>query len=375
MMETHFASPDRDDFNTVQTSRQLVEKEAFFVKALNSFPEVIMVLNANRQFVYGNIALMELFNIKNIDKLLGQRPEEIFSCEHSTKMPAGCGTSEHCEECGALIAILDALEELSCEQRCLLTIRKNEDIQSIDLNVWAVPMTFENQKYVVLTIRDVSDIKMRESLESIFLSDTMNEVNHMKDIINIQKEDGLDAATLEDMRQYTERIIALLEEQKNLLATGEKGGDAQKEKFNIKFFLEDVIRFYQHTDLGKKIKIELKCFDNKEIMSDKIILNRILGNLIMNAMEASTEGDTVIVRYVANEASHVFVVENSGVMPDEVSKFIFRRSFSTKGSGRGWGIYSSKLLTENYLKGRIYFKSTAEIGTRFLVEFEQKESS
>jgi sensor histidine kinase regulating citrate/malate metabolism len=44
---------------------------------------------------------------------------------------------------------------------------------------------------------------------------------------------------------------------------------------------------------------------------------------------------------------------------------IFKKTFSTKGSGRGLGTYSAKLLTEKFLKGRMYFESNADIGTIF----------
>jgi sensor histidine kinase regulating citrate/malate metabolism len=46
---------------------------------------------------------------------------------------------------------------------------------------------------------------------------------------------------------------------------------------------------------------------------------------------------------------------------------IFQRSFSTKGTGRGIGTYSVKLLTEKYLQGEVSFISTKEFGTTFYI--------
>ncbi|MFA7348153.1 MAG: ATP-binding protein, partial [Desulfurivibrionaceae bacterium] len=54
-----------------------------------------------------------------------------------------------------------------------------------------------------------------------------------------------------------------------------------------------------------------------------------------------------------------------GCMPENVQLQIFQRSFSTKGTGRGLGTYSIKLLGERYLKGRVSFTSTPEKGTTF----------
>jgi sensor histidine kinase regulating citrate/malate metabolism len=47
---------------------------------------------------------------------------------------------------------------------------------------------------------------------------------------------------------------------------------------------------------------------------------------------------------------------------------IFKKRFSTKGKGRGLGTYSIKMLTENYLKGKVFFESSPESGTIFSVQ-------
>jgi sensor histidine kinase regulating citrate/malate metabolism len=44
---------------------------------------------------------------------------------------------------------------------------------------------------------------------------------------------------------------------------------------------------------------------------------------------------------------------------------MFQRSFSTKGSDRGLGTYSMKLLGERYLHGEVEFTTSQEEGTTF----------
>ncbi|MDP8262499.1 MAG: hypothetical protein P9M13_04250 [Candidatus Ancaeobacter aquaticus] len=41
-------------------------------------------------------------------KVIGKRPGELFGCVHATEMPAGCGTSVFCTECGAVKSIISA---------------------------------------------------------------------------------------------------------------------------------------------------------------------------------------------------------------------------------------------------------------------------
>ena len=64
-------------------------------------------------------------------------------------------------------------------------------------------------------------------------------------------------------------------------------------------------------------------------------------------------------------------MHNAAVMPPEVQRQVFARSFSTKGSGRGLGTYSIKLISEKYLRGRVAFDSDTLQGTRFTVCFPQ----
>ena len=79
--------------------------------------------------------------------------------------------------------------------------------------------------------------------------------------------------------------------------------------------------------------------------SDKSLLARVLGNMLKNALEAATPGRLVTVGCHANTEKVDFWVHNDGAMPRDVQLQVFQRSFSTKGTGRGLGTYSIKLLS------------------------------
>jgi sensor histidine kinase regulating citrate/malate metabolism len=57
------------------------------------------------------------------------------------------------------------------------------------------------------------------------------------------------------------------------------------------------------------------------------------------------------------------------VIPRDVQLQLFKRSFSTKGEGRGLGTYSMKLLTERYLNGRVGFRTSESAGTTFTASY------
>ena len=100
------------------------------------------------------------------------------------------------------------------------------------------------------------------------------------------------------------------------------------------------------------------------LISDKLLLQRVLVNMLKNALEAVHPGQVVTVSSDAVNGGVSFVVHNPGSIPREVQLQIFQRSFSTKSPDRGLGTYSMKLLGESVLGGRVTFASGPE-GTEF----------
>jgi signal transduction histidine kinase len=105
-----------------------------------------------------------------------------------------------------------------------------------------------------------------------------------------------------------------------------------------------------------------------EFMTDRSLLQRIILNLLKNALEATPYEGIVLAGSEYRGGNIRFWVRNEGVIPHHVQMQIFKRSFSTKGKGRGLGTYSVRLLAENYLKGKTGFISNEKEGTVFFVD-------
>jgi signal transduction histidine kinase len=102
--------------------------------------------------------------------------------------------------------------------------------------------------------------------------------------------------------------------------------------------------------------------------TDSALLKRILLNMAKNAAEATPENGFIKILCSRKPGKALFSVNNPGVISDDIRSQIFQRSFSTKGNGRGLGTYSMKLFGENYLKGKVYFRSNEKQGTTFIIE-------
>ncbi|WDP85964.1 MAG: sensor histidine kinase [Desulfobacter sp.] len=81
-------------------------------------------------------------------------------------------------------------------------------------------------------------------------------------------------------------------------------------------------------------------------------MSRILGNMVINALEATPENGEIKIELEAGvNGQMIWRVWNQSPIPKPIQKRIFQRYFSSKeGNGRGLGTYSMKLFGESYLK-------------------------
>ena len=245
---------------------------------------------------------------------------------------------------------------------------------ALDLRVWARPIEVHGEVFTVFSLVDISNEKRREALERIFFHDVINTAGGVKGLADLIVQAGLpETGVMEVAGMIAESADQLLEEinaQRTLSAaeSGELQVSAQ-ETHSLEL-LNQMTRHFRSYGIakGKAIEVE-RTAEPCDIVSDPVLLRRVLTNLVKNALEAVDAGGTVSLGSHTDGDSVCFTVHNAAVMPPEVQSQVFARSFSTKGSGRGLGTYSIKLISERYLGGHVSFVSNAEEGTRFTVRF------
>jgi len=133
--------------------------------------------------------------------------------------------------------------------------------------------------------------------------------------------------------------------------------------------LKQISDLYKKHELSINKNILLDSSSEKFIFeTDTLLLKRIVGNMLKNALEASFSGSSVTLSVKQQGNSPIFSVHNENFIEQKAQKQLFKRSYSTKGIGRGLGTYSMKLFGEKYLKGSIWFESTSEKGTTFFIQ-------
>lgn len=119
----------------------------------------------------------------------------------------------------------------------------------------------------------------------------------------------------------------------------------------------------------KNIQIFLRYDDNipKTIRADSTLINRVISNLLDNAVKYTNPWGTVLIRLLNREKDILVQISDTGIgIPEEHIPFIFdafyRVSRETGGSGLGLAI--AKTIVEAH-KGKIWVESTPGVGTTF----------
>jgi K+-sensing histidine kinase KdpD len=374
--KTFFAPALRSTSEEIRKEYELVGSQKFFNEIFGAMFGISAVIDKNRQIVYTNNEFLDLLGIKTMELILGKRYGEVISCIHSAEEPSGCGTSRACEYCGATNAILESQKtgKKSMVETRISTIIDGT-LKSWDLNITSIPIILAGQQLYVLKLLDISNEKRRLILERIFFHDLLNSAGGLNGLLSILKEgtDPEEARELINLSEEASRDILeeiLLHRQLHAAENGDL--QVKIEKVNSGEFLSSAIGKISSHEVGQNKKVVIADHSaNIDFETDRILLQRIIINLLKNALEATKQSESVF-SGVEDQGDKVrFWVKNDEVIPANVQMQIFQRSFSTKGQNRGIGTYSIKLLTENYLKGKVSFISNEKERTIFSVIFSK----
>ncbi len=271
-------------------------------------------------------------------------------------------------------AILAALGNGHDTRECRFTRQRKGLTEALDLRVKATPLEYAGERFTIFALADISHEKRRQALERIFFHDILNLAGGIRGFAEVlsSAESEQHHTLAERIHQTSERIIDEIISQRTLAAAESQDLRPRPGPVAALELLCQVSDSYRLHECarGRNLRIAVEA-EQVALVSDATLLGRILGNMLKNALEASAEGETVTAgcRFLAGEVE--FWVHNPSVIPEEAQLLIFQRSFSTRGPGRGLGTYGMRLLSEDYLGGRVAFRSSEEAGTTFTATFPQ----
>lgn len=374
-VEDRSCPPDRLGVEGLRGQRERLCDTLPLDRLFDTVSELVMILNSHRQIVYANPNCRRWLGAERCEGALGKRPGELMGCTRAFLTEGGCGTSDFCRECGAFRAICGGLAGKSVEEECRMMLEEGKG--ALDLWIRATPLKLSRESFVVVAIRDIGDEKRRKVLERVFFHDILNTAGGIHGLVEVMKDSpcGQREDYLDVLEEVSSQLLEEIQSQRMLLSAENGELAVSPEKVRLQPMLQSIQANLQNQDVGRWDRIVLSVNPDLSLITDRALLHRTLTNMLKNALEASSDWETVTVRAREGEARVRVSVHNLAVMPPKVKRQVFQRSFSTKGEGRGLGTYSMRLLTEEYMRGRISFTSEQGEGTTFELDLPKVMST
>ena len=348
------------------------EMASSFYTFIDSLPLAVAVLTPDRKVIFSNSSLLKKYGYTSVEQVLGKRPGEMLNCVHSLLSNNQCEMSNNCKVCGTLAALKKTIVTLKPNiSEMHLTVVNDGSLVSYDLKISVTPLFISEKLYLLLYLEDISQEKRKKAIERIFFHDILNKVSMLNGLYELMLKHPS-----QEHAEHLDLMGIVLSDMTDEIASQRQLAAAENGELFVKMepvlvckLLQQVIRQVEQLITTIDVKIEFESLVAEiEIMSNATLLNRIVTNLLKNAVEASLPKEKINLKLQVKDHNIILSVHNNSYMEDEVQLQVFMRSFSTKGENRGLGTYSVKLLTERYLSGKVWFTSDASDGTTFNLE-------
>ncbi len=143
------------------------------------------------------------------------------------------------------------------------------------------------------------------------------------------------------------------------------------EETDIKLVIDELLA---KNGLPENVKVTVKVEpEARKIVADSSYINRIMYNLVTNAVQAMPKGGKLTIHTYKEGGDTIISVEDTGVgIPENVKGKLFTPMFTTKAKGQGFGLVVIKRMTES-LDGVVSFESHEGKGTTFTVRLPSKK--
>jgi PAS domain-containing protein len=346
-------------------------------KILDAFPQPSALLNTEEKVISVNSNFLRLFSYPNDDYLIGKRPEEIFNCIYAIDTYYESQMSAKCRKCGENLSVVDS--KVICNRftdRCNLTfVDENghfDDFHNMKIN--KSPFTLDQAQYYLFSITDISNDVRRRLEERIFFHDVLNKAGNIMGILDVLNlvgsDDDRSDELYESLKNTSQDLINEIKYQRDLSA-------AENNELIPALYMTSSLGILNKTrneiinsDVAHKKEIMIASSSvDEEILTDGVLLRRVLINMVKNALESTISGGKVVLGCEPlKDESFRFWVHNDAFIPMEIQTQLFYKSTSTKSSERGLGTFSMRLVGEKFLKGKVNFTSSEKDGTLFMID-------
>ena len=190
------------------------------------------------------------------------------------------------------------------------------------------------------------------------------------DIKGVDKKEVLEFTKF--VQEETQKLSTIIDDFMKLSKSDDK-----EEEFYLKEVVDEIVKLVKVQLQTHNIDIKIHVYEYFKLKSYKKVIEHILLNLVSNARDALDEVDIPnkeirIYTVQDDEFIKIIVYDNAGTISEEIADRIFEPYFTTKeeGKGTGLGLYMSKKLAQEKLRGELYFENK-ENGVEFILKIRR----
>lgn len=233
--------------------------------------------------------------------------------------------------------------------------------------------------FAVVLFRDVTDIRRLEQQRDEYLALTSHDLRNPLNVILMSAsmlkrsmaEKGLaeDLARTERTERNAKRMTAMLDELTEATSLESRGVELRHAECDLRGLVAGVVDGMDAPRV-ERITIETDGSPPYVVLGDTSRLERVVTNLLTNALKYSAEDAPVIARFARKGSTVELDVIDRGIgIPPESVKMLFDRYYRTtagkaRASGLGLGLYIARLIIEAH-GGRIDVSSVVGQGSTF----------
>ncbi|MBN2851227.1 MAG: PAS domain-containing sensor histidine kinase [Clostridia bacterium] len=354
---------------SVNEQASAIMENVLLVNVLNEMNVLVMILNEKAEIVFANKALLNFVN-SSLEKVIGKKPGNIIKCKYANSSSNECGCVKQCKHCSVKNTIVEVINSGMTNEAPVTIISLFKGVeQTFNFHEKVSVLHIENEKLYLATFLNRDAEIVKNNLQRIFYHDILNSASSIYNIIEYLKLENHELALNKDVILLESSIEIMIEEIKYQKSISDAESNQLKilmENTDIIMMVNECVSLLKKDDKYRKNEITVVSESDELIYHcDRIILRRIIFNLLKNALEETKEKEEVKIVIESHDERILIKFHNDSVISEKVRKNIFTKGFSTKGIDRGFGLYGSKLLANKYLNGDISFVSNEKDRTVF----------
>jgi PAS domain S-box-containing protein len=379
----------RDISENKKTEKTLLESEERFSKAFHNSPvPQIITRCGDWKFIDANDSVLHLLEYSR-EELIGHSSAELklIASENRNKgasVEENGGLREFETELrtksGKIMTVLASTETITLNGKKHLintfidiTIRKQMQEKLEEYNKHLEELVEERTKQ----LKDSERLAAIGATAGMVGHDIRNPLQAITGDLYLAKTE---LATIPESEEKKNAVESLSEIEKNIDYINKIVADLQDFARPLKPHIEEadlkqiISELLEKNGLPENIKIKVKVDgESQKVLSDSAYINRIMYNLITNAVQAMPKGGKLTINAYKDKKTDeaVITVTDTGVgIPEAVKEKLFTPMFTTKSKGQGFGLAVIKRMAVA-LNGNVVFESQEGNGTTFTVRLPQ----